>query len=123
MNRKALSAQQLERINLVTADRAERVSFRIHELARIVGDVAREARKTARRCAHCYYMQGHRLAGQAFTEWTCRLCGQVDTCQNTAHPVVCETCADAYGLCVDCGADVDLKHRSRRDNKPRKARK
>lgn len=33
------------------------------------------------------------LAGQAFTDFTCKLCGETDTWANTATPKICYKCA------------------------------
>ena len=78
-------------------------------------DLSLDARRTERikerECPLCYYVLSGRSAGQSFTEWECRGCGKKNHHPNTGVPRLCTDCADKYGLCVQCCADVDLKSR------------
>ena len=52
------------------------------------------------------FCKGHNkieMAGQAITNWKCRICGYSDTHHNTATPVICPECASATGRCEKCG--------------------
>ena len=58
-------------------------------------------------CRYCFleHLQGV-IAGQAFTEWKCSVCGQTFVHHNTATPTVCEQCAERLGKCEMCGRDI-----------------
>ena len=69
-------------------------------------DIERERRLRTRQCKTCFYIKNH-LAGQAFTEYTCRNCGAEGMHPNTGVPRYCDNCADEYCVCKDCGARID----------------
>lgn len=52
------------------------------------------------------YCNGHSLfevAGQAFTPWSCKICGYHDVHSNTATPTICSECAQITSRCSKCG--------------------
>ena len=91
----------------------------IKEAKEMEFDTDRAARLKALLCKLCYY-RGGRIAGQAFTEWNCAVCGKADQHPNTATPVVCADCAKEHSLCRDCGADLELRTKRRKFNFPKK---
>lgn len=69
-----------------------------------------EKRIEARECRYCFYHTGGRLSGQAFTAWTCAVCGKEQPpWPNTGHPLVCTKCAKEHTLCVRCGGDFHMR--------------
>ncbi len=87
-------------------------------------DPQREKRLKECLCLACAYIRQGMLAGQTFTRWTCAACEKPQPeWPNTAVPKLCLECADRYGLCVRCIADLDLRARRKvtRNNKFRKA--
>ena len=52
------------------------------------------------------YCKGHSIhqtAGDAFTAWTCKICGYSDVNPDTAVPTICTKCAIITGRCQKCG--------------------
>jgi len=52
------------------------------------------------------YCNGHSPfveAGQAFTGYTCKICGYEGDHPNTAVPTICSECAKITGRCSNCG--------------------
>jgi len=95
------------------------------KLAILATDAKAEQRRAEQRCAACEYLKRYRLCGQAFTRWSCQLCGEEQPAHhNTGVPRVCLKCAATYGLCVDCGGDIETAHRGRMNGrKPKKRAK
>ena len=58
------------------------------------------------RCKKCMLSFPSRLAGQGFTEWTCKICGKKFTHGNTDTPKVCKECSKKYHVCTDCGEAI-----------------
>jgi hypothetical protein len=94
-----------------TAMNREFIESTVRHVREYEGDVHRERRLKARECPWCFYFRRGMLAGQAFTSWACSFCLKEDVHANTAHPYLCTDCSDKLGLCVTCGADLDLKQR------------
>lgn len=69
---------------------------------RLVDDPQRAVRLEQCACLPCHYTA--RVAGQAFTGYTCAGCQQPSEHPNTAVPLLCRPCAQARGLCRGCGA-------------------
>jgi hypothetical protein len=63
-------------------------------------------------CRACHYRR--RVAGQAFTAWSCGICGIEKLHHNTAVPRVCLDCAKKHSLCTRCGADLELRPKRRK---------
>ena len=71
-------------------------------------DPRREDRLSRHECRACYYTI--RINGQAFTEYTCQMCGTAGMHHNTGVPRLCGPCAEAKGLCARCmGRRTDMK--------------
>jgi hypothetical protein len=72
-------------------------------------DVATDPRQKERlarhECKACYYTV--RFTGQAFTRYTCKMCGKEDMHHNTGVPMLCANCADKNVLCAQCGKTRD----------------
>jgi len=119
---RALTIAELERINSSTALGTDHVLRELSKLAVIATDARAEQRREALRCAACEYFRQYRLAGQAFTQWTCQLCCVPQPAHhNTGVPRLCAGCAKTYGLCAECGGDIELAHRGRMmGRKPKK---
>lgn len=52
------------------------------------------------------FCKGHPIngvAGEAFTKWTCKICGCSEMNPNTAVPALCIECADLTTRCAKCG--------------------
>lgn len=72
-------------------------------------DSEKSKRLHAGLCSCCFY-KGSGLAGQAFTEWNCRVClKDQPSWPNTATPLACDKCSEKYKLCKTCGADLYLR--------------
>jgi hypothetical protein len=111
---KALTITELAAVNRTAALNAERLADFFAKAAIVAGDGQKEARLKARSCSRCFYLDRGRLAGQAFTGWTCQLCREEQSMHpNTAVPRVCGPCADAFGLCAQCGGTQDCHQKSR----------
>lgn len=92
----------------------ERMDSYIARSMAYLTDPNKTKRIESRMCKVCFY-SGPKLAGQAFTEWNCRCCLEIqDKWPNTSHPAVCDECSKKYSLCPECGADTHL--RVRRNN-------
>lgn len=76
-------------------------------------DTDRVARLKALRCKMCFYVKSG-ICGQAFTERQCGLCDEMLLSGNTNVNVLCYSCGKDNGLCVECGADVELRERRRK---------
>lgn len=68
-------------------------------------DPEEEKRKKDLNCKRCYYSHG-RLAGQAFTDYKCRICDKENSHSNTAVPKICPQCSATFNLCVECGGSI-----------------
>lgn len=51
-------------------------------------------------CNINHYIEG---GGDAFTEWTCKLCGKSATNSDTNVPEICNMCSVLTGRCNKCG--------------------
>lgn len=49
----------------------------------------------------------NRIAGQAFTNFACKNCGQIYIHPTTAVPTYCKDCATALRICQRCSRDID----------------
>jgi hypothetical protein len=84
--------------------RAFRDVLRRYELAR--KDANHDQRVSVRQCRYCFYF-AHGVAGQAFTEYTCRGCGEDELHPNTAVPKLCGKCAVTFDACRHCGGSME----------------
>ncbi len=89
----------------------EQMDFSIARAMSYLLDNEKKKRIGALLCKTCFY-SGGRMAGQAFTEWNCRVClkDQPDW-PNTGTPLACEKCAREHNICKECGADLWLRVR------------
>ena len=62
-------------------------------------------RQSKKECKVCYY--NTRIAGQAFTDWSCQMCGKEDHWSNTDTPKLCTDCAKTDNLCAHCGGHIN----------------
>ncbi len=83
----------------------------IDKARRAEADAERGKRHEQHLCPWCYYFMRGRIAGQAFTEWTCAHCRGTFMHHNTATPRLCPACAATLEACADCCADIDLRDR------------
>ncbi len=122
MKKSTLTKDMIDRINLISSYASEKVRQAASRAVIIASDGEREIRLEQHLCLKCHYYGGG-FAGQAFTDWSCKLCGKLSSHPNTAVPKLCSECADAYDLCSSCCGDIDMRHRSKQDNKPKVQRK
>lgn len=109
------------RVDAVSVERAngygrEYVKWITDRARQITEDQSREQRLAIMECVVCC---GERRQGG--TKGTKRPCGccQVELRSNSTNiDVLCLDCAKRMGLCKHCGADIDLKHRRKRDFTP-----
>lgn len=122
---RALTLAELELVNTLTAHNASAIDSELSKLAILASDADVLPRRAARRCRACEYLKRYRLAGQMFTAWSCRLCAEPQPSHhNTAVPRLCMGCAAAYGLCAECGGDIETRHRGRKTGrKPKRVLK
>jgi len=66
-------------------------------------------------CCACFYLRRGRLAGQAFTDRPCGVCGVSMTFPTTATDALCPECSKKLKLCKRCGADIELRKRRKLD--------
>ena len=118
---KALTIAELELVNRNAAYNTQRLSDYFAKAAIVAGDGKRVERLEQRLCLFCFYRRSG-FCGQGFTDWKCRLCEKPDTHSNTGVPEVCDGCADAFDLCVQCGGTTDCRQKSRFARKAKKAR-
>lgn len=81
----------------------ERLKKKLLECETDSGSIARLHLAT---CKVCYYLRGG-LAGQAFTSYTCKGCGDVHQHPNTDVPQYCKQCSERYHICIRCGGTLD----------------
>ena len=81
-----------------------RDALKRYELARTDGK--RDQREASHECRFCFYF-GHGMAGQAFTEYTCKGCDTEQMHSNTAVPKLCESCAIGMDACRRCGGPLE----------------
>lgn len=53
---------------------------------------------------YCNETKGHpQVAGEALTDWECKICGRKYTNSDTAVPILCDSCASITERCNICG--------------------
>ncbi len=110
--KKKLSSAQISRINEISSFKSKKVNKALSKALELATDSSKKDRIAGRKCACCYYTIGYsRIAGAAFTEWNCEICGKLSIYSNTAIPKCCDECSDNYDLCVECGGDINMKNR------------
>lgn len=107
-------------VQTVTDRHKHYIDEQVRHSLEALSDSKRKDRREARECAWCFYFCRNRLAGQAFTDWECSGCNTPASHPNTSTPVLCDSCSDKLGLCVRCGADLDLKMRTTMERKARR---
>ncbi len=70
-------------------------------------DPENKLREKEQKCRVCYYE--NYLAGQAFTKYKCIFCKEEYNHHNTHVPRLCMKCAKKYNICVQCGAEINVK--------------
>ena len=60
-------------------------------------------------CKKCKEANKGMLAGQGFRDFTCNLCGEIDTWHNTNVPKICDKCSKEHNICQRCGEPLDEK--------------
>lgn len=98
---------QRERIDAYSVARA--TGYGSEYVAHCRRVVAHAEAPSGTRCAHCTY--SGRVGGATCSERPCGLCDATLHSNNTCVDVLCAACAERLGLCVQCGADRELKTR------------
>jgi hypothetical protein len=113
----------LERIKISTHFSRKRLDAMIVAAEAAYTDVDRARREKQQYCRWCYYGRSPRIAGQAFTERACYACTTVVTYPTTDTNLLCVPCAQRYGACVSCCADIDLINRVKLERHSKKNKK
>lgn len=100
-------------INKTTYYQLNRYNSLRTQIEKYIADIEKKERLEKQKCPVCYYLDRGALAGQAFTEYTCRSCGQKLMHPNTNVDALCIVCAKRHLLCVHCGSDLDLAKRTK----------
>jgi len=100
-------------VEMSTYTGKERVRFYEAAANNCRDDPKKKERREAQQCVLCFYVKG-RIGGNVGTYSECGNCGTELQCGNTNIDVLCKPCAKSLGLCVHCGADIDLKHRRKK---------
>ncbi len=69
-------------------------------------DIKKDYRIKIQECKTCFYIKSG-FAGQAFTKYICRNCGEEKYHPNTSVPVYCKECAERFDICQKCGAELN----------------
>ena len=56
---------------------------------------------------YCNTAHHFEVGGDAFTDWTCNLCGKTATNPDTNVPEICDICSILTGRCNKCGKLTD----------------
>lgn len=97
-------------LQFATSIAQEQIERTTQRLERLRADANKDERLKRQVCPRCFYLSA-RMCGQAFTAYNCGWCGGEFCWANTCVPRFCKNCAKKLGICIDCGADVNLKHR------------
>lgn len=57
-------------------------------------------------CRECYNKYNGAVAGQAFTKYICKKCGQIAYYHNTLTPHYCTSCCEENYICEYCGKSL-----------------
>jgi hypothetical protein len=96
-----------ERVKETTYWNAKHGEEQVANACAYVIDARMESRQRDQECKYCFYFRRGGMAGQAFTEWNCAVCGGEQMHPNTACPKVCKDCSKKLELCTQCGADLE----------------
>lgn len=75
----------------------------------LVNDPDKKQRLKEHYCVACYYSD--QIGGCAMTEDSCGICGFTQVYGSTNTGRICNSCAEAYKLCVHCGGKISSKER------------
>lgn len=70
-------------------------------------DADKAARRQKGECRSCHYLNRDRVAGQAFTQKPCNVCGRVVLYATTYTGYACHACTQLYAICGQCGGDME----------------
>ncbi len=87
---------------------------RVRCAAAYILDANKEKRLKEFECKSCYYFRRGGMAGQAFWNWSCAVCGEDQMHHNTNTPRVCFSCCDTHQLCQRCGGDIEQRRRKQK---------
>ena len=104
-----LTVKELKKINSIAAYQQSKLNQYLKSAIKISLDAEKMQRLEAQLCPACWYLSHDIISGQAFTDWTCKLCGTKETYSNTNTPQLCKVCAQRFGLCISCGGTLDNK--------------
>lgn len=68
-------------------------------------DPRKKARLDQLLCKTCFYLKSG-IAGQAFTNYSCRNCGKESSHPNTNTPKYCHQCGEENSCCVRCASKL-----------------
>jgi hypothetical protein len=92
-------------VNFKTRLTASRIRSMERLLDKIKHDEEKDRRILLSECPYCFY--GVFMAGQAFTDFSCKICDKAERHFNTNIPIICNECATKYNLCIQCGCDMN----------------
>lgn len=62
------------------------------------------------KCKECEAKSKGLVAGQAFTKYVCKKCGQIAWYHNTAVPNYCTSCCEENDICEYCGKSLIIEY-------------
>ncbi len=83
----------------------DRKTYRAKIFEKMAHDPDRVRRQAMHRCRRCYYNPV--VGGAALTPYICPVCHLERVSAITVVPALCESCADAQGVCRCCGQALD----------------
>jgi len=86
------------------------LAYYINRVRAAFKDDDEDRRKAKCLCRACYYVR-NRQGGTVTTAVYCGGCGEVMHFNSTATDRLCEACAERFGVCCRCGADMYEQHR------------
>lgn len=99
-------------IVMATTMANNRIKSTLKLAERLQTDPEKSKRLEDQLCLSCYYYNA--IAGQAFTNRECGLCGEDQLYGNTNTDALCKTCAKEHQLCKHCGGDLELRDKRRK---------
>lgn len=100
------------KLDVVKIRVATRAAIRRFEKAKLmVDDPNKKERQEKQLCISCYYSD--RIGGQCIAYSRCGICSIGMSFPSTVTDIICKGCAINNGLCKCCGADIDLKERTK----------
>lgn len=102
MGKVKLTKKEIENNTFYSEKRYEELKKRIEKYEK---DEYKETRLEQKLCKSCCYLASG-IAGQGFTSYACKECGNKHEHHNTNTPRYCKICAKTHHICVKCGSSL-----------------